>query len=148
MHEQSFFHFPFPFHAMLRVAINGYGRIGRNVHRQFVNRFPDTGQVVAINASSDADMRAYLLKYDSLHGRFDAAVCADDDHMRVNGTEVTVVKEREPARCPWKDLGVDIVIEATGNFRTSEKARPHLQAGAKKIGRASGRERGEMSVVA
>ena len=115
----------------IKVGINGFGRIGRAFLKVAWDR-PEI-EIVAVNDLGSVSNMAYLLKYDSLHGRFDAAVCADDDHMRVNGTEVTVVKEREPARCPWKDLGVDIVIEATGNFRTSEKARPHLQAGAKKV---------------
>ncbi|MBU0767142.1 type I glyceraldehyde-3-phosphate dehydrogenase [Patescibacteria group bacterium] len=119
---------------MLRVAINGYGRIGRNVHRQFVQRFSDQVEVVAINASSDADMRAYLLKYDSLHGRFQGTVDRKDENIiLVNGKEVRIVKERDPALCPWKELEVDIVVEATGKFRTRESAQGHLDAGAKKV---------------
>jgi len=119
---------------MLKVAINGYGRIGRNVHRQFIQQFPDHVEVVAINASSDPEMRAYLLKYDSLHRRFQGTVeVKDDDEILVNGKEVRIVKERDPAECPWKNLGVDIVVEATGKFRTREKAQGHLDAGAKKV---------------
>jgi len=119
---------------MLRVALNGYGRIGRNVHRQFIERFPDQIEVVAINASSDAEMRAYLLRYDSLHRRFQGTVeVKNDDEILVNGKEVRVVKERDPAACPWKDLEVDIVVEATGKFRTRDKAQGHLEAGAKKV---------------
>ena len=119
--------------AMIKIAINGYGRIGRNVHRQFVEQFSNDVRVVAVNASSDADMRAYLLRYDSLHGRFDADVRVEGDHFTVNGQPVRGVKERDPAKCPWGELGVDIVIEATGNFVTAESARGHLTAGAKKV---------------
>ena len=118
---------------MLRVAINGYGRIGRNVHRQFVEMYPKDVEVVAVNASSDADMRAYLLKYDSLHGHFKGTVEAQGEHMIVNGKEVRVIKERSPAKCPWKDLKVDVVVESTGNFDTQEEVKEHLAAGAKKI---------------
>ncbi len=118
---------------MVRVAINGYGRIGRNVHRQFVQRFSDQVDVVAVNASSDADVRSYLLKYDSLHGHFDADIKVTGEDFTVNGKTVKVVKERDPAKCPWKDLKVDIVVEATGHFRTKEKSAPHLDAGAKKV---------------
>lgn len=118
---------------MIKVAINGYGRIGRNVHRQFVQRFSDEIEVVAINASSDAEVRAYLLRYDSLHGKFDADVQVQGEHLSVNGKPVRVVKERDPAKCPWGELGVDIVVEATGHFKTSEAAKGHLDAGAKRI---------------
>jgi glyceraldehyde 3-phosphate dehydrogenase len=118
---------------MLRVAINGYGRIGRLVHRQFLQRFPKDVEVVAINASSDAQMRAYLLKYDSLHRRFDGDIAVQGDDMTVNGKLVKVVKERDPGKCPWKDLKVDIVVESTGNFESKEKAAPHITAGAKRI---------------
>ena len=118
---------------MLRVAINGYGRIGRNVHRQFIEMYGDQVEVVAINASSDAEMRAYLLKYDSLHGRISADVQVEGTNIVVNGKTVRVVKEREPAKCPWKELNVDVVIESTGNFDTKEKAQPHLTAGARKV---------------
>jgi len=119
---------------MIKIAINGYGRIGRNVHRQFVQRFPDETEVVAINASSDTQMRAYLLKYDSLHGHFQGDISVNGENtILVNGKEVRVVKERDPAKCPWKELGVDIVVEATGKFRTFDKASPHLDAGAKKV---------------
>lgn len=119
---------------MLRVAINGYGRIGRNVHRQFIERFSDTIEVVAVNASSDSATRAYLLEYDSLHGKFPASIVVKDENtFRVNDTEVRVVKERDPAKCPWKDLKIDIVIEATGHFETYEGAAGHLKAGARRV---------------
>ena len=118
---------------MLRVAINGYGRIGRNVHRQFVERYANEVEVVAVNASSDADMRSYLLKYDSLHGKFGADIENAGEDFSVNGKLVKVVKERDPAKCPWKDLNVDIVVEATGHFTTRDAAKAHLDAGAKRV---------------
>ncbi|MDD5041453.1 MAG: type I glyceraldehyde-3-phosphate dehydrogenase [Candidatus Peribacteraceae bacterium] len=118
---------------MLRVAINGYGRIGRVVHRQLLGRFSDDVEVVAINASSDAAMRRYLLRYDTLHGRFDRPVELDGEHLTIEGKPVRVIKEKDPAKCPWKELTVDIVVEATGKFRTREKAQAHLSAGAKAV---------------
>lgn len=118
---------------MIRVAINGYGRIGRVVHRQLVQRFPKEIEVVAINASSDAAMRQYLLKYDSIHGRFEGEVETDGDNLLVNGTPVRVVKERDPEKCPWKELKVDIVVESSGKFRTREKCEAHRTAGAKVV---------------
>ena len=119
---------------MIRVAINGYGRIGRNVHRQFVQRFSKEVEVIAVNASSDSATRAYLLRHDSLHGRFDEKIVVEnEDEFSVNGTRVRVVKERDTAKCPWKELEVDIVVEATGHFVLSETAKLHLEAGAKKV---------------
>lgn len=119
---------------MKRIAINGYGRIGRNVHRQIVDRFGKEMEVVAINASSEAEMRAYLLKYDSLHGRFSGEVSViDADTISVNGKNVRIVKEKDPASCPWKELKIDVVIESTGNFASADKASAHLRAGAKKV---------------
>lgn len=120
--------------SMKRIAINGYGRIGRNVHRQIEERFGKEMEVVAINASSEADMRAYLLKYDSLHGRFHGDVSVvDENTISVNGKKVRIVKEKDPAACPWKELKVDIVIESTGHFASADKASAHLAAGAKKV---------------
>jgi glyceraldehyde 3-phosphate dehydrogenase len=118
---------------MLRVAINGYGRIGRLVHRQFIQRFSDEIEVVGVNASSDVDMRAYLLKYDSLHHKLDADIAIEGNDFSVNGKKVRVIKEKDPAKCPWKELGVDVVVESTGNFDTREEVQAHLQAGAKKV---------------
>ncbi len=118
---------------MLRVAINGYGRIGRNVHRQFLEKYRDQVEVVAVNASSDSKMRAYLLKYDSLHGVLHHDIQVDGDHFTVDGKQVQVIREKDPAKCPWKDLKIDIVIESTGNFTTKETAGAHLTAGARKV---------------
>ncbi|MFA6522931.1 MAG: type I glyceraldehyde-3-phosphate dehydrogenase [Candidatus Peribacteraceae bacterium] len=119
---------------MIRVAINGYGRIGRNVHRQFLERYSKEVEVVGVNAGSTAEMRAYLLRFDSLHGRFPGTISdVTEDSFSVNGKTVRVVKEREPAKCPWKELKVDIVVESTGHFTTAEAASGHLTAGAKKV---------------
>ena len=118
---------------MLRVAINGYGRIGRNVHRQFIEMYGGQVEVVAINASSDAQMRAYLLKYDSLHGRIGADVQVQGTDIAVNGKTVRVVKEHEPKKCPWKELKIDVVIESSGHFDTKEGAEGHCAAGAKRV---------------
>lgn len=119
---------------MIRVAINGYGRIGRNVHRQFITRFPEEVDVVAVNASSNADLRAYLLTYDSLHGKLSATIRVENEReFSVNGRRVRVVNERDPAKCPWKEERIDIVIESTGNFCTTEAAGGHLLAGSKKV---------------
>lgn len=119
---------------MKRIAINGYGRIGRNVHRQLLEHYADTTEVVAVNASSDVDMRSYLLKYDSLHGKFQGDISIKDaDHMTVNGKDVRIVKERDPAKCPWKELDVDVVIESTGHFVTSEASQAHIDAGASRV---------------
>jgi glyceraldehyde 3-phosphate dehydrogenase len=118
---------------MLRVAINGYGRIGRVVHRQLLDQFPEDVEVTAINASSDAAMRRYLLKYDTLHGRFAHPVEVEGENLKIDGKPVRVVRERDPAKCPWKELEVDLVVEATGKFRTKEKAQGHLSAGARAV---------------
>ena len=116
---------------MLKVAINGYGRIGRVVHRQLLKNYSDKVEVVATNATSDAAMRKYLLKYDTLHGRFDADVEVDGADLKVNGKSVRVLRERDPANLPWKDLEVDIVVEATGKFRSKESCQSHIDSGAK-----------------
>jgi glyceraldehyde 3-phosphate dehydrogenase len=118
---------------MLRIAINGYGRIGRIVHRQLAKDHADKVEVVAINASSDAEMRRYLLKYDTVHGQFDGDVQVDGEHLKVNGKPVRVVRERDPAKCPWKELKVDVVVEATGKFRSRDLCKGHLDAGAKAV---------------
>lgn len=118
---------------MLRVAINGYGRIGRLVHRQFIRNCADTVEVVAVNASSDAQMRAYLLKYDSLHHKLDADIAVTGGDFTVNGRTVVVVSKRDPRQCPWKELAVDVVIESTGNFETMDEVSGHIEAGARRV---------------
>ncbi|HDP78742.1 MAG TPA: type I glyceraldehyde-3-phosphate dehydrogenase [Mesotoga infera] len=116
---------------MHRVAINGFGRIGRLVFREMVKR--GEFEIVAINDLTDAATLAHLLKYDSVHGRFKGSVEAKEGAIVVNGKEVKVFSEKNPANLPWKDLGVELVIEATGVFRNKEKTMPHIEAGAKKV---------------
>jgi len=118
----------------IKVAINGYGRIGRNILRSIY----ETGrnkeiQVVAINDLGPAETNAHLTKYDSVHGRFDADVKVDGDNLIVNGDKIKVCAERDPSKLPWGELGVDVVHECTGIFRSKEKAGLHIQAGAKKV---------------
>jgi glyceraldehyde 3-phosphate dehydrogenase len=118
---------------MTRVAINGFGRIGRNVFRIIASR-PDTHtRVVAINDLSDDDILAYLLEYDSVMGRFNQDVTVSDGVMKVGDHEVKMLMERDPAQLPWKELDVDVVIEATGVFRDRASLQKHLDAGAKRV---------------
>ena len=113
----------------IKVAINGFGRIGRLVARHLKNR--DGIDIVAINDLSDAAMLAHLLKHDSVHGPYPGSVTLDGDELVVDGDRIKVFAERDPANLPWADLGVDVVIESTGVFRTHESASKHLEAGAK-----------------
>ncbi|WP_070121817.1 glyceraldehyde-3-phosphate dehydrogenase [Bacillus marinisedimentorum] len=115
----------------VKVAINGFGRIGRMVFRKAME--DHQLNIVAINASYPADTLAHLIKYDSIHGRFRGEVNAEEDALVVNGKRIQLVSERDPRQLPWKDMGVDIVIEATGKFKTKETAGYHLEAGAKKV---------------
>ncbi|MCG0238902.1 MAG: type I glyceraldehyde-3-phosphate dehydrogenase [Firmicutes bacterium] len=115
----------------LRIGINGFGRIGRMVCRQAVGH-PDL-EVVAINASYPAETLAHLLRYDTVHGRFDLPVSAEADALVVGGHRIRLVSDRTPANLPWRELGVDLVVEATGKFRGGEGARGHLAAGARKV---------------
>jgi glyceraldehyde 3-phosphate dehydrogenase len=118
---------------MTRVAINGFGRIGRNVFRIIASR-PDTAiRVVAINDLSDDDILAYLLEYDSVMGRFDQEVTVSDGIMKVGDHDVKMLMERDPAQLPWDELDVDVVIEATGVFRDRASLQKHLDAGAKRV---------------
>jgi glyceraldehyde 3-phosphate dehydrogenase len=117
----------------VRVGINGFGRIGRNVFRAAHDRGEGNIEIVAVNDITDAATLAHLLKYDSVHGRFQGTVEHDDDGLIVDGTSVKVLTERDPAALPWSDLGVDVVIESTGIFNSGEKAGKHLEAGAKKV---------------
>lgn len=120
----------------MKLAINGFGRIGRSVFRAIVNRgLLQAGsgvEVVAVNDLTDPHTLAHLLKYDSVHGELPASVEANKNAIIVNGIEIKVLAEKEPAHLPWKQLGVDIVIEATGRFRTGSTVGKHLEAGAKK----------------
>ncbi len=115
----------------IRVGINGFGRIGRNVFRILEND-PDF-EVVGINDLGSADMLAYLLKYDSVHGRFGGTVEAGEGAIKVNGRQVGVTAERDPGSLPWGDLGVDFCVESTGIFPTRDGCSKHLSAGAKKV---------------
>jgi len=119
---------------MVRVAINGFGRIGRNTFRAALklDNFNDL-DIVAINDITDAKTLAHLLKYDSVFGKFEGTVEAKEDALVVNGKEIKVFSERDPANLPWKDMGVEYVIESTGVFRDREGASKHLQAGARKV---------------
>jgi glyceraldehyde 3-phosphate dehydrogenase len=115
-----------------RVAINGFGRIGRNILRAAKENGADL-DFVAVNDLTDAETLAHLLRYDSVHGRYDGTVEVTGNGITVDGDEIRVLSERDPGSLPWADLGVDIVFEATGLFRSREKAQPHLDAGAKKV---------------
>lgn len=118
----------------IRVAINGYGRIGRNVLRAlYESGYRDRIQVVAVNDLGDAKLNAHLTKYDSVHGRFPGEVSVTGDKMIVNGDEIQITSERNPADLPWGKLNVDVVYECTGIFTSGEKAKSHLEAGAKKV---------------
>lgn len=115
----------------LRVAINGFGRIGRNVFRASLG--VKEIEIVAINDLTDAKTLAHLLKYDSIFGRFNAEISAKDNVIVVNGKEVRITAEREPSKLPWKEFAVDVVLECTGHFTARDKAAAHLTAGAKKV---------------
>ncbi|TXD84123.1 type I glyceraldehyde-3-phosphate dehydrogenase [Subsaximicrobium wynnwilliamsii] len=117
--------------ANLKLGINGFGRIGRIVFRATVNR--DDVDVVAINDLLDVDHLAYLLKYDSVHGRFDGTIEVKDGHLVVNGKTVRVTAEKDPKNLKWDEAGADVVAECTGIFTTMETADYHIQAGAKKV---------------
>ena len=118
---------------MLKVAINGYGRIGRLVHRQFVDHFGSDVEVVAINASSDAQTRGYLLKYDSVLGNLDATTKAGENQIDVNGEKFVVFSERDPGKIDWASVGAEIVVESTGLFTSREHASKHLHDTVKKV---------------
>ena len=118
----------------IRVAINGYGRIGRNILRALYEG-GRTGEIeiVAINDLGDANTNAHLTRYDTAHGPFPGEVSVDGDHMIVNGDRIRVFAERDPSKLPWGELGVDVVHESTGFFASKEKASAHLAAGARKV---------------
>ena len=117
----------------VRVAINGFGRIGRLVLRSIFEHGRRDIEVVAINDLGPVETNAHLLRYDSVHGRFPHEVSVDGDTINVGGGKIKVTAIRNPAELPHKDLGVDIALECTGLFTTKEKAAPHLAAGAKKV---------------
>ena len=115
----------------IKVAINGFGRIGRLVFK--AAQANENLEIVAVNDLTDAKTLAYLLKYDSVHGRFPGTVEAKDDSFVVNGKTVKVLAERDPANLPWGDMGIDVVIESTGIFRAKAQIQKHIDAGAKKV---------------
>lgn len=116
---------------MVKVAINGFGRIGRNALKILLER--RDAQVVAINDITDANTLAHLLKHDSSYGAYDKKVSAKENSLVINSREIPVFAEKDPAKLPWMDLGVDVVIESTGFFTKPEDARAHIKAGAKKV---------------
>jgi glyceraldehyde 3-phosphate dehydrogenase len=116
----------------IKIAINGFGRIGRMVFRNLHESYPDV-EVVAVNDLVPADNLAYLLKYDSVHGRPNFEIKAEGDTIIVDGKKTRVFAEKDPAKLPWKDLGVQYVVEASGHFTQPEDAQKHIQAGAKRV---------------
>ncbi len=117
----------------IRVGINGFGRIGRQVLKNIRERYPEDIEVVAFNDLGDLNTMAHLFRYDSSYGRYNGTVEVGDGALIVDGVEIKALAERDPAALPWGDLGVDVVIESTGIFRKRDQAAAHLQAGAKKV---------------
>ena len=117
----------------IKVGINGFGRIGRNVLRSAVQNFGNDIQVVAINDLLEPEYLAYMLRYDSVHGRFDGDVSIDGNHLVVNGQKIRLTQERDPANLKWNEVGADVVIESTGLFLDKASAQKHIDAGAKKV---------------
>ena len=117
----------------IRVGINGFGRIGRQVLRAAKQEGVADLDFVAVNDLTDTKTLAHLFKYDSVHRAYDGQVTAGEGSISVDGDEIKILAEKDPAKLPWKDLGVDIVLESTGRFTDAEKAKAHLEAGAKKV---------------
>ncbi len=117
---------------MARIGINGFGRIGRQVLRAMLERYPAV-EVAAVNDLTDVRTNAHLFKYDSTYGRFSGTVEARDGTIVINGRPIAVLSERDPARLPWRDHGVELVIESTGRFTEAQKAAGHLQGGARRV---------------
>ncbi len=117
----------------IKVGINGFGRIGRNVLRSAVLNFADDIEIVGINDLLDPDYLAYMLQYDSVHGRFKGTLAVEGDTLVVNGKRIRLTRERDPANLKWDEVGADVVIESTGLFLTKETAQKHIDAGAKKV---------------
>ena len=117
----------------IRLAINGFGRIGRLVFRSILEKGTDEFDIVAVNDLTDSKTLAHLFKYDSVHGRYPGKVSTYGDGLEIDGDRFKVFSEKDPTQLPWGDLDVDVVVESTGVFRTREKAALHLQAGAKKV---------------
>ena len=117
----------------MKVGINGFGRIGRDVLRIYMEKDVKDFEVVAVNASGNIDTLAHLFKYDSLYGRFDGTIETDEENFIINGKKIRRTDHRNPEEIPWKDLGVDLVIDSTGAFKDREGASKHIKAGAKKV---------------
>ena len=118
----------------IKVGINGYGRIGRNIMRAlYESKRTKEIQIVAINDLGDTNTNAHLTQYDTAHGKFPGSITIKNDSMIVNGDKVRVLSERDPSKLPWGELGVDVVLESTGFFTSKEKAQAHINAGAKKV---------------
>ena len=118
---------------MIKLGINGFGRIGRMVFRAAVKNFGNDIQVVGINDLLDADYLAYMLRYDSVHGQFDGTIEVDGNYLVVNGNKIRLTAEMDPANLKWDEVGAEVVVESTGFFLTDETARKHITAGAKKV---------------
>ena len=118
---------------MVKLGINGFGRIGRMVFRAAVENFSNDIEVVGINDLLDPDYLAYMLKYDSVHGQFQGTVEVEDGALVVNGKKIRISAEMDPANLKWDEVGAEVVVESTGFFLTDESARKHIQAGAKKV---------------
>ena len=118
---------------MVKVGINGFGRIGRMVFRAIVDNFSNDVQVVGINDLLEPAYLAYMLKYDSVHGRFNHDVKVEGNFLIVNGNRIRLTAEREPSNLKWNEVGAEVVVESTGLFLTDEKSRQHIAAGAKKV---------------
>ena len=116
----------------IKLGINGFGRIGRMVFRAAVQNFSDI-EIVGINDLLEPDYLAYMLKYDSVHGRFKGEVSVDGNTLVVNGKRIRLTAERDPANLKWNEVGADVVLESTGLFLTKETAEKHIAAGAKKV---------------
>lgn len=117
----------------MRIAINGFGRIGRHTLRNLFNRRLRDIDVIAINDLTDTTTLAHLFKYDSVHGPFQGEVGCDEQHIIINGNKILVLKEKDPEKLPWQELDIDVVIESTGRFTAKDKAELHLAAGAKQV---------------
>ena len=118
---------------MIKLGINGFGRIGRMVFRAAVENFPNDIEVVGINDLLDPEYLAYMLKYDSVHGRFNHEIAVDGTNLVVDGKKIRLTAEMDPANLKWNEVKADVVVESTGLFLTDEKARKHIEAGAKKV---------------
>ena len=118
---------------MVKLGINGFGRIGRMVFRAAVENFSNDIEVVGINDLLDPDYLAYMLKYDSVHGAFKGEVSVEGNTLIVNGKKIRLTAEMDPANLKWNEVGAEVVVESTGLFLTDEKARKHIEAGAKKV---------------